>query len=374
MTQSLTPSSLKDLNYRRVLDALYEQRETSKQNLSHTLNMSLPTVTQNLLELERQGLVERKGHFQSTGGRKAQIYQFAATARIAIGVLLLKECYYIVAVDLYGKTLCSRERFTPLSRTEAYFRQLGREINSFAADLPCRPEQILGVSIAIQGIVSPSGDCLLYGEVIHCTGLKLDEVQCYVNYPCRFLHDTEATAMAELWNYPELKDVALFVLSRNFGGVLIINRELHRGRDLCAMIEHMCLHPEGHPCYCGKRGCIETYCSGDALLREAGEPLERFFWGLRAGDIRRQKIWQTYLKNLALAMNNVRMVVDLEYVVSGYLLKFMTNEDFETLTQYVNELCFFQPAKIRIHRSVYVENVAACGAAISLAKEFLASL
>lgn len=374
MESSLNSSALRIANRRRVLDAVYASKEISKQGIAQMLGLSLPTITQNLKEFEGLGLIARQGLFDSTGGRKAQVYHFCATARIAIGVLLLKEGYHIVAVDLYGNTLKSAVVNTPLNRTTAYFQQFGSRINLFIQEMALQPEQILGVSIAVQGLVTPDGSTIFYGEVANCTNLTLDDVQPYIDYPCVFIHDTEATAEAELWTQKDLKDAVLLVLSRNFSGILIRDGVLHRGKTLSGTIEHMRLHPKGHRCYCGKKGCVETYCSSDSLLRDAGRPLQVFFNDLRAGDEESREIWHTYLQNLALTINNVRMIVDMDYVISGYLIKFMRDEDFALLAQYAKDDCSFDIEKVTIRRSAYSEDVAACGAAISLVKTYLEAL
>lgn len=374
MESALTSSALRIVNRRRVLDAVYQCKEISKQGIAQMLGLSLPTVTQNLKEYEDMGLIFRHGLFDSTGGRKAQVYQFAATARIAVGALLLKEGYHIVASDLYGNILKTAFIPAPLTRTDTYFQQFGNHINSFIEKMEFLPEQILGVSIAVQGLVSPDGSTIFYGEVANCTGLTLEDVQIHIHYPCTFIHDTEATAEAELWTQTDLDDVVLLSLSRNFSGILISNGNLHRGKTLSGTIEHMRLHPQGHRCYCGKKGCVETYCSSDSLLRDAGKPLHLFFQDLRSGDPKSIEIWHTYLKNLALTINNIRMIVDLDYVISGYLLKFMNDDDFALLLQYAKDDCSFDIDDVRILRSVYSEDVAACGAAISLVKAYLSSL
>ena len=50
-----------------------------------------PTVTQHLGDLVDSGLVEKRGEYESTGGRKAQMIHCNATAHLAIGIELLKE-------------------------------------------------------------------------------------------------------------------------------------------------------------------------------------------------------------------------------------------------------------------------------------------
>ena len=297
--------------------------------------MSLPTVTQNLKELEAAGLVERKGLYESTGGRKAHIYHFVADAHIAVGMVLLKDLYRIVAVDLYGEELKSEEVSHPFSCDDEYFLQMGGHVNALIAALGCDNSRILGVCIALQGLISPDQTTVAYGEILSCTGLTLDRVAAGIPYPCTLIHDTDAAAAAELWARKDLTDAVLLSLTKNFGGAVITGGQVHHGLELASgIIEHMRLYPHGRLCYCGKQGCIEAYCSAGALKRDAGEPLETFFEGLRAGDSARQEIWQTYLHNLAIAINNIRMVFDSEFIIGGYLLRFMTDEDFNQLTQY----------------------------------------
>lgn len=371
MNTSVTSSDLRTTNRRRVLNAIYQKKEISKQGLARDLDMSLPTVTQNLREWESLGLIERKGLYESTGGRKAHIYRFVATAHIAIGVVLLKELYRIVAVDLYGKVLQSDEIVQPFARSPEFFYELGKNVNDFIGKLVLAPSCILGVCIAVQGLVSPDGNTVIYGEILNCTGLTLEEVKINIPYPCTLIHDTEASAVAELWAQKDLKDAVLLSLTRNFGGALITNGVVHHGLELSSgIIEHMRLYPHGRLCYCGKQGCIEAYCSAYALQYDAGEPLEQFFEAIRRGDENRLKIWQTYLKNLAIVINNIRMIMGNECIIGGYLLRFMNNEDFLQLKEYVEQECPFHFSDIHIRRSVYLDDAAAPGAAISLVKKF----
>jgi glucokinase len=60
------------------------------------------------------------------------------------------------------------------------------------------------------------------------------------------------------------------------GGALILGGELLRGSNgIAGELGHVTVVPDGHPCGCGKRGCIEQYASGNALVRFAKEIAER---------------------------------------------------------------------------------------------------
>ena len=70
-------------------------------------------------------------------------------------------------------------------------------------------------------------------------------------------------------------------------------------------------------CYCGSRGCLETYCSANALEQAAGMPSKEFFPLLREKKSPQIiQIWKDYLNHLAFAMKNLNLVIDAPITVS----------------------------------------------------------
>ena len=67
--KGLTNISLKKINKSKVYQYIYKNRVTSKLQIVSDLQMGLSTVSQNLNLLEQEGLIERSGYFDSTGGR-----------------------------------------------------------------------------------------------------------------------------------------------------------------------------------------------------------------------------------------------------------------------------------------------------------------
>ena len=68
--KGMTTIALKKINRDKVYQYIYQQKETSKLQIVQDLQMGLSTVSQNLNELEADGLINRNGYFESTGGRK----------------------------------------------------------------------------------------------------------------------------------------------------------------------------------------------------------------------------------------------------------------------------------------------------------------
>jgi glucokinase len=65
-------------------------------------------------------------------------------------------------------------------------------------------------------------------------------------------------------------------MGAGLGGGIISGGRLLDGRlGNAGHIGHMVVEPEGRPCMCGGRGCLEAYCSGIAIEEETGRPPQR---------------------------------------------------------------------------------------------------
>ena len=93
---------IKQRNRTNIYQLLRKQGELSRQEIVMALQLSLPTVTQNLAELQAEGLVTEAGTIGNTGGRRAKTYSIVRDARTAIGIDVTKHHVTAVAVDLNG--------------------------------------------------------------------------------------------------------------------------------------------------------------------------------------------------------------------------------------------------------------------------------
>jgi len=95
----------------------------------------------------------------------------------------------------------------------------------------------------------------------------------------RLENDANAGALAE-WRYGAgrgKRSVVYMTMGTGIGGGLVLDGRLYRGANGNAgEVGHMRVVPEGGPlCGCGKRGCLEAYCSGPAIARRVREELTR---------------------------------------------------------------------------------------------------
>ena len=371
--KGLTTIALKKINRSKIYQYIYRSKLTSKLQIVQDLQMGLSTVSQNLNLLENEGLIEKNGYFDSTGGRKANAIQIVSDFRISIGVGILKNMFHITAIDLYGNTVYTDTIPLTYSNTAAYYQQITDKVKDFIDKNQYPENKILGVSIATQGITSPDNTTVIYGNIMNNTGMRLKDFSRHLPYPCHLEHDSKSAAFLELWNHPELDSAVVLLLNRNLGGAIITNHQIHQG---CSMhsgtIEHICVNPDGPLCYCGNRGCLETYCSANSLEQASGMAVKEFFPLLREKKSPQLiQIWEDYLKHLAFAMKNLNLVIDAPIIISGYLAPYFTEDDTDYLLRQINSMTPFELKEEQILVGTHGQYTPAIGAALFYVEEFI---
>lgn len=147
-----TPSEIHDHNLKRIYQLTYQTGRISRIALSEQLELSLPTVSQALKQLEEARLIERNGLFQSTGGRKSIVYTCVTNARVAVGVQISEHHLRLAAIDLYGKVIKRTAHRCSYAHRPEYYQTFGRLVNEFCQSLNLSPT-------ASWGLESPSRAC-----------------------------------------------------------------------------------------------------------------------------------------------------------------------------------------------------------------------
>lgn len=371
--KGLTTINLKKINRSKIYQYIYKNKQTSKMQIVQELQMGLSTVSQNLNLLEKEGLIDRNGYFDSTGGRKAQAIQIVSDFRISIGIGILKNMFHITAIDLYGNAFYTDTIPLPYSNTEDYYKQLTDKVREFISEQHYDEKKILGISIATQGITSPDNSTVIYGNIMNNTGMKLSDFSRYLPYPCHLEHDSKSAAFLELWNHPGLDNAVVLLLNRNMGGAIITDHKIHQGSFMhSGTIEHICIDPDGPLCYCGRKGCLETYCSANSLEQSAGMTIKEFFPLLREKKSPQlTRLWTDYLDHLAFAIRNLNLVVDAPIITSGYLAPYFVEEDIEYLLEHINSSSPFALDKSQFLVGTHGQYTPAIGAALFYVEQFI---
>ena len=372
MKKSITPNQIKENNRNLIYQYIYRNHNVSQQDISYDLHLSRPTVTTNLSSLEDDGLITKNGQISTEYvGRKASAYTIVPDYRIAIGVELLRKEVKMIAVNLYGEKILHSVYEIPYENEDLYFQKVCQKILSFKNSIGLSDKQLLGVGFAMQGLISPDSNIVLYGKILECSGLSINAFTKYLPYPCSFIHDADSAAIAELWISPNLNDAFYLSLSHHLGASLIIDRKLISGdHGHNSTIEHIQMEPNGKLCYCGKHGCMETLCSLHSLLNEH-ETIECFFKKVRNNEEAPLKRWHTYLQHLSKAINLLHLIYDKTFILGGYLAPYLLESDLTFLYEEIEKLTPFPETSDFLQISKMPKHNITIGAALPYIQKFL---
>jgi glucokinase len=89
-------------------------------------------------------------------------------------------------------------------------------------------------------------------------------------------NDANAAALGEKWlgAAASVDDMCMFTLGTGVGGGVVMQGKIWHGMTgMAGELGHTNVEPEGHPCKCGSRGCLEQYASATAVKRMAQEAI-----------------------------------------------------------------------------------------------------
>ncbi len=104
------------------------------------------------------------------------------------------------------------------------------------------------------------------------------EVEALTQLPTVLDNNAKAVALGEAWcgAAAGVRDFIAVVMGAGVGGGIVSGGRLLEGRmGNAGHIGHIVVEPDGRPCKCGGFGCLEAYCSGQAIEEETGRPPQR---------------------------------------------------------------------------------------------------
>ncbi len=371
MKKTITPGQISQTNLKLIYQYIYQNDAVSQQDIAYSLQLSRPTVSVKINELEEKGLICKAGQVSSNlAGRKAAALSIVPDYRVAIGIEVMKNLYKILVVDLRGHYSLRTVTELPYENSDQYIETLCKGIMDYIHSLDYSKEQILGIGISLQGLVNAAGTCVTYGKILDCTGLTIDRFTKHLNYPCRFLHDASAAADSELWVSPELSNFVYMNISVHLGATIVHDRKILTGKHgYSGTVEHIQVIPNGKMCYCGRRGCIETICSMSALLGDDDEDL--FFEKRDAKDEDALRRWNEYLGYLSRTIHNMHLLYNEDFVLGGYLASRLREEDIDLIYENIKKYSPFPETLDYVRISKMPKHNITFGAALPYIREFL---
>lgn len=308
----------KQINKARIVRFILKKGRTSRPEIATELNLSMPTVLQNMKELTDAGIVAEVGEYQSTGGRKAKVISAVADLKYAVGIDITANHISYVMVNFTGELVDKFRKKEKFVDSVPYYRALAEELEKFIDASCAGRDKILGVGISLPGIIDESRGILARSHILNLNEINLKTISQFIDHEVCFENDANSAALAELGGMDQ--NAVYLSLSNTVGGAVCLDNRIYRGDHYrSAEFGHLVIEHGGRRCYCGKSGCVDAYCSAKVLSRCCGDSLEEFFQRLDGGDAAIAAVWEEYLDYLAVTVNNLRVMFDCHIILGGYV-------------------------------------------------------
>jgi len=185
------------------------------------------------------------------------------------------------------------------------------------------------VGVGIPGCISPATGVVKNANSTWLIGRPLHrDLEIALARPVRVANDADCLALSEAVDGAAATARTSFsvILGTGVGGGLVAHGHVLTGPNAVGgewghnpLPWPQDFERPGPRCYCGRRGCIETWLSGPGMTRDDGRGLSpvEIAAGARAGDMRSQATLARYCERLARGLATVINLIDPEVVVVG---------------------------------------------------------
>ncbi|MEC9345358.1 MAG: ROK family protein [Pseudomonadota bacterium] len=237
-----------------------------------------------------------------------------------IGVDLGGTKIEAIALDSAGAELLRRRIATPVGD----YPKTVQAIADMVRGIEQETGQTGSVGIGTPGAISPRTGLIKNANSTVLIGHPLDrDVGRALGRPVRIANDADCFALSEAVDGAGAGASPVFgvILGTGVGGGLVFGGQLIKGPNAIAgEWGHNPLpwprdeERPGPTCYCGKRGCIESFLSGPAVRKAYAARTGRVLMPEQIDDA---DFWKTYSDRLARALATVINILDPEVIVLG---------------------------------------------------------
>lgn len=319
-------SKIKETNRKKIIKLLLEKDEITKLDISRELDISITTVSTNISELKKIGIVEDVRSLESTGGRKAMAIKLNENCQYGLGIALTPRHVKLSLINLRSEDVELLRIRHDNNSIEDIINIVSYNIQSLLEKNNVKADQLLGIGISIPGTVDTQNGIIKNCYLLNIKDFNIKEKFEYLNVPIYVDNEANLSAYYEYLNKKDIVDNLLYVsITDGLGLGIIINGRIYRGsNNSSGEMGHMKINLDGKECKCGAKGCLEAYASKNAILNEYNDKakskisdIEEFEKLCDSLDEIALDVLKEYISILGVGISNLTMILDPNSIVIG---------------------------------------------------------
>ncbi|MFZ4235888.1 ROK family protein [Streptomyces murinus] len=269
-----TQQGMRRRNLARVLHAVSAEGSLSRAAVASRIGLTRAAVSTLVDELIRWGLLEELGPERpGRVGRPGSALAVSGRGPAGIGAEIGVDHLAVCAVDLRG-AVRARAVHRAANRgrgPEPVIAELTTLVGQVVAEAEREELWPAGLAVAVPGLVARDSHTVVRAPNLEWRDTDLGALL-PGDWPLTVDNEANFGALAELWLGAGTPREFLHVSAEiGIGAAIVVDGQLLRGtRGFAGELGHVPVRPDGPPCACGGRGCLEQYAGQEAVLRAAG--------------------------------------------------------------------------------------------------------
>ncbi len=359
---SLNQADLRTLNRFRILDEIRLSGPVSRIEIAERTGLSPSLITKITAGLIEEGWISKKPTTPSKSiGRRRVMLELNPAAAYVAGVKISVNQVSFVVVNFRGEVVSSETRAVSLVRhpIEHWNRVISQGVRNCVSMAGLELENITALGVGLPGFVDWQTGHIHWSPLTDGPVPDLGRLlKASFSFKVFLENDVNSITLGEQWFGHGLRVDNFIVVSveQGLGMGIVVHGQMYRGnRGIGAEFGHVVLRPDGPPCICGKRGCVEAYAGGRGILHTAQKALQEGAWPQlepkdlsmellillgQSGDAAALSIFKTAGEMLGLGVagliqvfNPARVIITGEYArLGGMMFDHMSH----TMTQNLN--------------------------------------
>ncbi|MFF3733857.1 ROK family protein [Streptomyces sp. NPDC002476] len=335
-----------------ALELVHTGRAPTRAVLTSELGVTRATAGAVASELEALGLIQvdsRPGSAAGSQGRPSHRLSVRESGPVAVAAQVHADGYRAALVGLGGRIVATAPGCVTVTADPA--QVIGEVVGDCARLLRDSGRSCVGAGIAVPSAVAePEGAALNPLHIAWPAGVPVREIfaahvaAAGIPGPAFAGNDVNLAALAEHRHGAGCGARHLLCVAtghRGVGGALVLDGRLHTGSSGLALeVGHLTVNPDGRPCHCGGRGCLDVETDPLAFLlaarREPG-PEESLL--KQAGDLLRTEYddpvvrgaAEELIDRLGLGLAGLVNILDPDRIILGGLHRALLDADPERL-------------------------------------------
>jgi len=276
-SNATTVRDLRRSNRSRALWQIFLGGPLTRQEIGTLAGLSPATVSNLVADLMAEGVIAEVGLEGSNGGRPRGLLQVNPEYGYVIGVDVGEAAFLVELFDL-GLRMRARH----LSATDMAVldpanavTHVADGIGSVIAQAGVDEQAILGVGVAVPGLVEHTNHAIVHGQSVGWDAVPVETMlRAMVDLPILVDNGAKTLGQAEMWfGAARGTDNAIIVLlGMGLGTCIISNGQVYRGATSSAgEWGHTSVVVGGRRCRCGADGCLEAYVGAAAIAARYAE-------------------------------------------------------------------------------------------------------